>query len=458
MPFRTFKLLGTMLGVLLVLISESFSHPISADADWKAGLARVDITPAEPVWMAGYSARNKPSEGILANLYAKVLALEDTGGNRAVLVTADLIGFRAEFAEAMCRRIMERHGIDRAQILLNASHTHTGPMPALETTPYSHIPEGEFRKLVAYTRDLQDRIVQAVDEALSNLEPARLSWGWGLASFMMNRREHTPRGIVLGVNPRGPVDRTVPVLRLEGPDGTLRGVLFGAACHNTTLTGEHYHISGDYAGFAQNYLEEEFPSALAMFMTGCGGDANPYPRGSVADARRHGQTLGQEVQRVLQAELQPVRAPLRVGLEYARLPLQPPPPREELTRRAGQRGWESVAAQRILQAQERGERLPTHYRAPIAVWQFGEDLTLVGLSGEVVVDYVALLEKALGPLRLWVAAYCNDVFGYLPSARILEEGGYETRGLSYGGVGLFAPQAQDVVVDTVRDLARRLGR
>ncbi|HMF12345.1 MAG TPA: hypothetical protein VKE94_08565, partial [Gemmataceae bacterium] len=101
---------------------------------------------------------------------------------------------------------------------------------------------------------------------------------------------------------------------------------------------------------------------------------------------------------------------------------------------------------------------PTHYEAPIGVWQFGEDLTLVGLSGEVVVDYVALLEKALGPNRLWPTAYCNDVFGYLPSARVLSEGGYETRGLYSGGIGLFDAKAQDVLVAKVRELAEKVGR
>ncbi len=95
---------------------------------------------------------------------------------------------------------------------------------------------------------------------------------------------------------------------------------------------------------------------------------------------------------------------------------------------------------------------------PLTVWQFGRDLTLVGLSGEVVVDYVAFLEKVLGPNQLWIAGYCNDVFGYLPSARVLAEGGYETRGLYAGGAGFFDPKAEEVVVRTVRKLAEQAGR
>jgi len=108
--------------------------------------------------------------------------------------------------------------------------------------------------------------------------------------------------------------------------------------------------------------------------------------------------------------------------------------------------------------QSRGQTLPTSYTAPLAVWQLGSDLTLVALPGEVVVDYVRLLEEALGPNKLWIAAYTCDVFGYLPSARVLREGGYETRGLYVGGIGLFTPEAEQALVAKVVELAKAAGR
>jgi len=162
---------------------------------------------------------------------------------------------------------------------------------------------------------------------------------------------------------------------------------------------------------------------------------------------------------VLDGKLRPVRGPLRIAFDQAALPLQAPPPRDELKKQAAARGgMRAWNARRMLAALDRGEKLPTRYRCPVAVWQFGGDLTLVGLSGEVVVDYVGLLEKALGPNRLWVAAYCNDVFGYVPSSRVLKEGGYETRGLYAGGFGLFDARAQDVLIEKVRELAKKAGR
>jgi hypothetical protein len=250
----------------------------------------------------------------------------------------------------------------------------------------------------------------------------------------------------------------VPVLRIDTPDGKLRGVLFGAAVHGTTLTDRNYELCGDYAGFAQGFVQEQYPGVQSLFMIGCAGDANPYPRGTMDLARDHGATLGKEVCRVLEGKLRPVHGPLKIAFDQAELPLQSPPSRAELEKQAGKGGVAAWNARKMLAVLDRGEKLPTHYPCPVAVWQFDTDLTLVALSGEVVVDYVGLLEKALGPNNLWLAAYCNDVFGYLPSARVLEEGGYETRGLYAGGVGLFDPKAQDVLVAKVCDLAKKVGR
>jgi hypothetical protein len=198
-----------------------------------------------------------------------------------------------------------------------------------------------------------------------------------------------------------------------------------------------------------------------MFLLGCAGDANPYPRGSHAIAQQHGKELSTEVLRLHQEKdkLAPVRGPLRIAWGEAKLPLSPAPPREELEKMAAGRGGTGPwMAQQMLARLDRGEKLPTEYTCPLAVWQFGSDLTLVAMSGEVVVDYVRLLEDALGQGHLWLAAYCHDVYGYLPSARVLAQGGYETRGLYAGGIGLFGPQAEEAIVSTIKDLAAQAGR
>jgi len=428
----------------------------AAEPDWKVGLASVKITPEKPVPMSGYASRTKPFERVEQDIYAKTMALGDLSRNRAVLVTTDLIGLSRAVAEPVCQRIQDKTKLVRSQILLSSSHTHSAPLLSLEERTETGVAPEDARNIVAYTRSLQDQLVDVAVRALSQLEPARLSWGSGVAHFAMNRREFTPRGVILGVNPRGLVDRSVPVLRVDSADGKLRAVLFEYACHNTTLTQTNFNLCGDYAGFAQSYLQEKFPGAQAMFMIGCGGDANPYPRGTMENARENGAMLGREVGRISDASLRPVNGPLICAFDHASVPLQQFS-RAELVKMTNGPSWQTGNAKALLGKLDRGEKLASTYDVPIAVWQFGGDLTLVALSGEVVVDFVPLVEQAIGPLQLWIAAYCNDVFGYFPSARVLKEGGYECRGL-YTTEGFFAPTVQDVLVVKVRELAQRAGR
>jgi hypothetical protein len=447
-----------LLALLTLFAADAPAAAPPVRPDWKVGLARVKITPERPVFLAGYAGRSRPFDKVAGDLYAKALALEGRDGHVAVLVTTDLLGLSAAIAEPVCKRISARTGLKREQILLASSHTHTGPALSLNPRPGGGRSAGDAQRTVTYTRWLQDQLVDVAVRSLRKREPAHLRWGTGVANFVMNRREFVPNGVILGVNPRGLSDRSVPVLRIDAPDGKLRAVLFGAATHGTTLTERCYELCGDYAGFAQEHIEKRHPGAEALFLLGLAGDSNPYPRGTMALARQHGATLGAEVCRVLDGKLSPVRGPLRTAFARANLPLQKTPPRAELEKTARKGGLQASIARQMMAALDRKEKLPTHYPCPVAVWQFGNDLTLVALSGEVVVDYVPLLEKSLGPGRLWLAAYCNDVFGYLPSARVLAEGGYETRGLYSGGIGLFDRTAEPVLVGAVHDLARKAGR
>lgn len=442
-----------------LLLLFTLAAGIPASATWKAGVASAVITPPKPVFMAGYASRNKPYEGVVNHLHVKALALTDENGKRAVLITSDLIGFRAAVGDPIAERIMKATGLKRSEIILSSSHTHTGPSQTTTATASGSLGDTDARALFDYTRWLQDRVVEVATNAFTTLQPVTLSHGTGVASFVMNRREATPRGIILGFNPRGPVDRSVPVLRIAKADGQPLAVLFQAGAHNTTLGGKHYAICGDYAGFAQAHVERELPGVQAMFMLGCAGDANPHPRGTLENARQHGDELGAEVMRILNSRLKEIAGPLTTTYAKIDVPLQPLLSEKELEtfiKKSG--GWRRWVAGKMLEVHANGEEAAAHYPAPFGLWQFGEDLTLVAMSGEVVVDYAYMLEKELGPLNLWIAAYCNDVYGYLPSARILEEGGYETRGIYSGGIGFFTPGAEKVVVKGIRQLATEAGR
>jgi hypothetical protein len=430
----------------------------AAHPPWKAGLAQVVITPQKPLWMAGYASRTRPSEGVAQDLYAKALALEDPTGKRAVLVTSDLLGFPAEVSHNIAERVEQKHHLTRKQLLLSSSHTHGGPVIGRMLGRIYPMNSQQWADVNAYTSELEEKIVKLVRVSLKSLRPARLSFGHGEAGFAMNRRARTDGGVIIGVNKEGPVDRDVPVLRVDDAHGKLRAVVFGYACHNTTAR-DLLQFHADYAGFAQAWLQDHHPGSTALFLSGCGGDANPHPRGTIELARQHGEELAASVEKVLARELPPVRGPLKTAYEEFPVAFAPPPGREELqaqlqSKDVYHRNWAGA----MLKALDRNGHLPTEYPYPLEIWQFGRDLALIALGGEVVVDYDLRLKRELGGEKLWVGAYCNDVFAYIPSLRILKEGGYEGGDamVYYGQPRPFAPTIEETIIGKVHDLFQQV--
>ena len=425
---------------------------------WKAGLAQVIITPQKPLWMAGYASRTKPSEGVIQELYAKAFALEDHSGKRAVLVTSDLLGFPAAVSHDITSRVEKQYHLTRDQLLLSSSHTHGGPVLGKMLGLMYPMNSQQWADVEAYTSDLEDKIVKLVGAALKSLRPARLSFGHGEAGFAMNRRARTKEEIAIGVNKEGPVDHDVPVLRVDDKHGKLRAFVFGYACHNTAAR-DLMQLHGDYAGFAEACLENHHPGAMALFIAGCGGDANPFPRGTIELARQHGEELAGAVEKLLVRGLQSVSGPLKSAYEEFPVAFAMPPGREELqaqleNKDVYHRNWAAA----MLTVLNRDGHLPAEYPYPLEIWQFGQDLTLIALGSEVVVDYDLRLKKELGAEKLWVAAYCNDVFAYIPSLRVLQEGGYEGGGamVYYGQPGPFAPTIEETIIGKIHNLVRRV--
>jgi hypothetical protein len=317
-----------------------------------------------------------------------------------------------ELRTAVAKRAQEKYELPPHALLMNASHTHCGP---------------------AYNRDdakdyfdsLADTLVDLVGQAIEKLEPASLSYSQSRCSVAMNRRTPTPEGYRNHPNPKGLVDHTVPVLSVRSPEGELRTVVFGYACHNTTMGFMKW--LGDYAGYAQEYFEADHPGVTAMFMMGCGGDQNPYPRSELKYARMHGRSLATAVEAALEVNQRtllhqmPVRGPLRSVLETVDLEFR--------------------------------ESDREDFAYPVQVIRFGDDLMLVALGNEVVVDYSLRLKSELatgdGP-AVWVAGYSNVYAGYIPSQRVLLEGGYEARSRPW------KPELEERIIGKVHELVDRV--
>ncbi len=424
------------------------------ETPWRVGIARREITPAGPIWMGGYASRNHPSEGVLQPLWAKALVLEDGGGERAAIVTMDLIGIDRRLSEAVCQRAFQKTGIPRQRIVLNCSHTHSGPVVAGVTPLVYDLDAQQQAAVAAYAQTLEDGLVAVIEAAAKDLRPGKLLFSEGQCGFAANRRAQRIKPQAETAPPPAPVDHGVPVLVIRGEDDSLRAVLFGYACHNTTLA--IYQINGDYAGFAQAAFEERHPGATALFMIGCGADCNPHPRGQVELAQQHGQSLAAAVDEVLRGPLQPLRGPLKVGFEQVDLKLVDPPGKETIERLLQDKNvYQQRLAKFLLGELAAGRSLPTSCPCPVQVIRFGDDLLMAALGGEACVDYALRLRREFAGRRIWIAGYCNDVFAYIPSERVLQEGGYEggTAMMYFGLHGPFQPGIEQSLVDSVKRLA-----
>ena len=427
-------------------------------AEYRAGVATVDITPKEKVWLSGYASRTKPAEGTLQALHAKALALEDKKGTRVVMVTTDLVGLPRMITDAVAARLAKEHGIERARVVFNSSHTHTGPVvrPNLSTM-YNLAPEMDA-KLADYGRDLAANLYTVAAATLGEVKPCSLRYAEGTAKFAINRREGPSGSVKLGVNPKGPVDHTVPVLVAAGEDGKPIAVLFGYTCHNTTLTGEHYLFSGDYAGFAQAEVEQAVPGATALFMILCGADQNPNPRSTEAAARAHGHELAESVRAALAGPGAAVKGNLRAAYQTIQLRFRSHT-REDFEREAQSKNrYEVNRVKAMLLAYDSGSPVrSTPY--PVQAIRLGNGPVVVALGGEVVVDYQLKIKQTYPRTKVIVAGYSNDVMSYIPSVRVLREGGYEAESsmIYYGMPGPYTEEVEESILGSVRSVMKRVG-
>jgi hypothetical protein len=446
-----------MRSILLLALA---AVPLGA-AGMRAGVARVDITPRGPIWMSGYASRNHPSEGVRQNLWARALVIEAAPGGRVAIVTTDLVGLPAEVTTEVAARARRQFGIERARLLFNSSHTHTGPVVWPALAAMFDGPPAEEAKLRDYAARLVDDLVSVIGKAIADLSPAEVAYGFGEVGFAINRREPTATGVKIGVNPSGPGDHEVPILRVSGPGGRVRAILFAYACHNTTLGGDFYQLSGDYAGFAEARLESDYPGATALFMELCGGDQNPNPRNTLVLAEQHGEALAGEVRRVLAASLSAVRGPLRVAYVVTSLPFAPRQRAEYEADLKDPKASGSLLrrARKMIDAIDSGHPV-RDVSYPVQAIRFGRDLTLLALGGEVVVDYDLRAKREYPGEPLMVAGYSNAVMGYIPSERILREGGYEAVDnlIYYGQPGPFAPGVEARVFDAIHQAMKKVGR
>jgi neutral ceramidase len=398
------------------------------------------------MWLAGYAVRTAPARGTISDLYATALALEDEIGQRFVMASVDNLAINPEVADGVADAIRARHGLSSHNLLLAATHTHYGPEFRPDMRGFYHIPTEYAAKMPAVAEMLTIGLTDAIDQALARLEPVRLFARKTTASFAHNRRR---RGVVAGTpSTADTVDHDVPVLDCVDASGNRKAIVFGYACHHTTIPPDDLRYCGDWAGFAKQQLEQSNAGATVLFILGAGADQDPEPRGSLELSRQYGQEMATSVQGALEQPGIEINGPIRVRREDVLLALEPVTRDTVKAMLVSDDPPQRVKGKFLLESLERGEELITSYSAPVQVVRFGSELLMIALSGEPVVDWAHKFKceyeqgarseeqedrtrTSRSPLAasryplVWVAGYCNDVFDYVPTRRIQAEGGYE---------------------------------
>jgi hypothetical protein len=431
---------ATTLVAAVTVLASTLGLQAREPAPLAIGVARIDITPEYPIRLTGYAARSGMATGAVQRLRAKALALGTDREGARILITVDNCGVPAGVVDTVARRLEARGRIRRANLAVASSHTHSAPMVRgfAENIFVRDLEPAEAAASDRYTAELTDRLERVARAALADRRPGWLSRGEGRVGFAGNRR-----------TAGGPVDHSLPVLVAKDTDGRIRAVVANYACHCTTLghmvNGHH----GDWAGFAQEFLEADHPGAVGMITIGCGADANPSPRGGddfgMGFARLHARALATEVKRLAEGPLEPLPTLPRTAVRRFPLAFAPLPDRAEWQRRSGESGIVGYHARKNLARLDRGEALPTELPYLVQTWAFGDRLAMVFLAGEVVVDYALRLKRDYDAERLWITAYANDVPCYIPSRRILAEGGYEAESSLwyYDRPARLAPENED---------------
>jgi hypothetical protein len=411
----------------------------------QVGAASVDITPEYPVRLSGYGGRRLPNTGVSQHIFAKALAIGGDEEGPAVVVTVDNCGVPASMRDEVLRRLGTKSKVSHERLAICSSHTHCAPMliGMLPNLFGMDIPAEHLPAIERYTRELTDAIEKVVLAALADRKPATLTWSVGKVGFAANRRSF----------PMKPVDHDLPVLRATSTEGKVRAIFTSYACHCTTIGIDEIH--GDWAGCAQEALQREFPGAIALTAMGCGADQNPNPRRTMELVKQYGEDLGAEAKRLVLGEMKPVNGPVKCNAKQIELAFGTLPTREE---------WQALAASKTpaiayhatknLARLDRGEKIPTHLPYLVQTWAFGNDMAMVFLPGEITVDYSLRIKREFDPARLWVNGYSNDVPCYVPSRRVLDEGGYEGAGamVYYDRPTQFAPDVEERIMKAVHEV------
>lgn len=398
-----------MIRVLLfaLLLAPALILQAGEKGSLRVGAARVDITPAKDAAlpMSGYAGREEGFKGIRDRLYMRAIVLTD-GATEAAVVTCDLSAISNTLWERLSARIEEETGVPRSNVLLAATHTHAGPSL------------GQFSdddpnpRVKAYAEHVESRFVEAVRAAKANMKPARIGAGKGTAHVNVNRQARQARGgRWLGINPEGPSDKTLAVVKIESAAGEPVALFMNYGVHCTMLDSRNFDISADLAGAASRFVEKQFgDKVVAPWTSGAGGDQAPiYNRvRNAEEVEIVGRILGEEAMRVAGTLRMYDRARIHAVQRVVTCPgkKSPPGPRRKIPL--------------DYKFEDAG---PVDIRLSLLMVNH---IALAGVSGEVLTMVGQRLKKESPLAQTIMVTHCNGSSGYIPDEKSFKEFSYET--------------------------------
>ncbi len=382
------------------LLTMIFAASLAFGADFRAGSARTEITPAAglALKMSGYAARTQGFTSIHDPLFVRALVIDD-GSGPAAIVSADVIAFRDPLWKRIIDGISQEAGIRPERVLLAAVHTHGAP----STGAYEPMDE----KQTAWVNSLADQVVEAVKQAKSNMRPARAGFGTGRANVNINRRARMADGTwTLGFNPDGPSDKTVAVLRFDDASGKPIAIFSNYAVHGVVMGQENLQVTGDLPEATAKFVEQQFgDGVVAPWTSGAAGDQNPiYGPGLQFDkVSALGMILGEEVVRVAKS----IETKPSVRIAAA----------QKIVTCPGQKPAEGATLHKPAFV----DNAPVDIR--LSLLRIG-DVSLAGVSGEVLTGIQTHLKKVAGPRTIMVTN-ANGASGYLPDDAAYDQISYE---------------------------------
>jgi len=423
----------------------------------KAGISRVIITPPVGVYLIGME-RSENSHGLHDDLYATAVAISD-GKTEIVILTADILFFMPGLIETVRKAISSQIGIPDKNIMLCATHCHSGPAPVAD--------EDRPQIEQAYTANLPFLLIGCIRMAHDNLKPAKIGFGNGKANIGMNRRLTRPDGItVISANPDRPIDDQVGVVRVDSLDGHPLAVLVNYACHSVVLGNGSNVISRDWPGVMYDVVEK-ITGAKCLFIQGAAADINPLP-GEPTDRMelvyQLGTEIGGEVVKVWATIETTPDVSLAVANKQLLLPLEPAskyadklPQLVELDDAAGELTLEKFQAW-LYSMGSRPQKtvgIGDQQSVPCEVQAFRlGDTALVAFPAELFVKIGFAIKTRSPTKNTLVATYTNGSVGYIPMPEDYAFGGYEVLEAFYlyGLPAPFAPVTAKLLEDTAVDL------